>query len=315
MSHPDEFVRTLQRKAAELRDWPRCRVPTILPAVRQIAREAATQNYRWSSLVIGDCQKHAVYHGDCPGVTRRVRDNRTKRRRVNARTLTDEETGPMIITKKTISRRTVLRGLGVTMALPLLDGMVPASDRVGEDRGEADQPFRRGVCAERHDHEGLAADDRRRRVRVHAHHGAAGAVPRPAARAEQSELRPDGRAARRDTRQGVHAIPDRRVAADERIPARRRDFDGPDPRAGNREAHAAGVARARDRVERHGRRLRHRFCVSLHQHHLVAQRQHAVADAKQSARRVRASVRRQRQHGSQRRGSPGFVGSAASSIR
>jgi uncharacterized protein DUF1552 len=32
----------------------------------------------------------------------------------------------MIITKKKISRRTVLRGLGVTLALPLLDGMVPA---------------------------------------------------------------------------------------------------------------------------------------------------------------------------------------------
>ena len=32
----------------------------------------------------------------------------------------------MIITKKAIPRRTVLRGLGATVALPLLDGMVPA---------------------------------------------------------------------------------------------------------------------------------------------------------------------------------------------
>src|SRR6266853_1169505 len=32
----------------------------------------------------------------------------------------------MIITKKAIHRRTVLRGLGATLALPLLDGMVPA---------------------------------------------------------------------------------------------------------------------------------------------------------------------------------------------
>src|SRR5262245_30752696 len=32
----------------------------------------------------------------------------------------------MIITKTHMSRRTVLRGLGVTMALPLLDSMVPA---------------------------------------------------------------------------------------------------------------------------------------------------------------------------------------------
>ena len=32
----------------------------------------------------------------------------------------------MIITKKTLSRRTLLRGVGATVALPLLDGMVPA---------------------------------------------------------------------------------------------------------------------------------------------------------------------------------------------
>ena len=32
----------------------------------------------------------------------------------------------MIITKKAVPRRTVLRGIGATVALPLLDGMVPA---------------------------------------------------------------------------------------------------------------------------------------------------------------------------------------------
>ena len=32
----------------------------------------------------------------------------------------------MFITRKHISRRTVLRGMGVTMALPLLEAMVPA---------------------------------------------------------------------------------------------------------------------------------------------------------------------------------------------
>ena len=32
----------------------------------------------------------------------------------------------MIVTKKAIPRRTVLRGIGATLALPLLDGMVPA---------------------------------------------------------------------------------------------------------------------------------------------------------------------------------------------
>jgi hypothetical protein len=32
----------------------------------------------------------------------------------------------MFITKKHLSRRTVLRGMGVSVALPLLDAMVPA---------------------------------------------------------------------------------------------------------------------------------------------------------------------------------------------
>ena len=31
-----------------------------------------------------------------------------------------------IVTKKFLSRRTILRGLGASLALPLLDGMVPA---------------------------------------------------------------------------------------------------------------------------------------------------------------------------------------------
>ncbi len=36
----------------------------------------------------------------------------------------------MFITKKHISRRTVLRGAGVSLALPLLDSMIPAQTRV-----------------------------------------------------------------------------------------------------------------------------------------------------------------------------------------
>src|SRR5689334_5305246 len=36
----------------------------------------------------------------------------------------------MIITKKHLSRRTILRGMGATLALPFLDSMVPAFGRV-----------------------------------------------------------------------------------------------------------------------------------------------------------------------------------------
>ena len=33
----------------------------------------------------------------------------------------------MIITKRALSRRTLLRGMGATLALPLLDAMIPAA--------------------------------------------------------------------------------------------------------------------------------------------------------------------------------------------
>jgi len=43
----------------------------------------------------------------------------------------------MIVTKKAISRRTVLRGLGTTLALPLLDAMVPALTATAETPAKA----------------------------------------------------------------------------------------------------------------------------------------------------------------------------------
>ena len=46
----------------------------------------------------------------------------------------------MIITRKAIPRRTVLRGLGASLALPLLDGMVPAAAAL---RGTAAAPVKR----------------------------------------------------------------------------------------------------------------------------------------------------------------------------
>ena len=42
----------------------------------------------------------------------------------------------MIITKKAMSRRTVLRGMGVTIALPLLDSMIPAMTVLAKTPGK-----------------------------------------------------------------------------------------------------------------------------------------------------------------------------------
>ena len=74
----------------------------------------------------------------------------------------------MIITKKHISRRTVLRGMGVTMALPFLDAMVPGPDAAGEDgRGWEDPPLLHRTGARR----GRQHQDRPRKEHVVAGRG------------------------------------------------------------------------------------------------------------------------------------------------
>ena len=62
-----------------------------------------------------------------------------------------------MITKKTLPRRTFLRGVGsAAIALPFLDAMAPAFRRAPSRRG----PGAHGVllCAERHDHGCVESD-------------------------------------------------------------------------------------------------------------------------------------------------------------
>ena len=62
----------------------------------------------------------------------------------------------MLITKKHLSRRTVLRGMGVSLALPLLDSMVPAQTPI---RKTAAKPLSRLACIEMvHGAAGSSAD-------------------------------------------------------------------------------------------------------------------------------------------------------------
>ena len=56
----------------------------------------------------------------------------------------------MFITKKHIPRRTVLRGAGATLALPLLDAMVPAATVLAQTAADAEAAVRRLLRAARH---------------------------------------------------------------------------------------------------------------------------------------------------------------------
>ena len=78
------------------------------PTIRAIAREAARDNYRISSLILAIVKS-------TPFQMRRA-------------------VGVMIIINQTLPRRTFLRGLGATMALPLLDSMVPPLSALAQRR-------------------------------------------------------------------------------------------------------------------------------------------------------------------------------------
>ncbi len=69
----------------------------------------------------------------------------------------------MIVTKKAISRRTVLRGIGVAVSLPLLDAMIPALTAARRRRRNPCAGWRR-VSPERRGVRELAAEGHRRRL-------------------------------------------------------------------------------------------------------------------------------------------------------
>ena len=97
LSRPELFVAHVDRKAADLRAGPRRRVLRRAGGPQDRARGAG----RGLPLLVahsGNRQEHTV---------------------------SNEEIA-MIITKKALPRRTFLRGVGATLALPLLDAMVPA---------------------------------------------------------------------------------------------------------------------------------------------------------------------------------------------
>ena len=97
-----------------------------MPLIRSIVRDSESKNYRFSSLVLGIVKSEPFQVNQKQEITSngpsplRAAANRAVRKRSNKGNVI------MFITKKHISRRTLLRGAGVALALPLLDSMIPA---------------------------------------------------------------------------------------------------------------------------------------------------------------------------------------------
>ncbi len=70
------------------------------------------------------------------------------------------------ITKKHLPRRTFLRGMGVTIALPLLDSMVPAQTPLARDGRQSGEPAELHLCAARRHDGQVDSGDGGRRVRA-----------------------------------------------------------------------------------------------------------------------------------------------------
>ena len=148
LDRSDVFVRTADGKAADLR--PGRRTEVLRYAGGSLDRPGTpagttTVFHRWFS----DCEKRSVSD-----------EGETSESRSGGTTMT-------FITKKHLPRRTFLRGMGVTLALPLLDSMVPAQTPLAKTRRQSQQPPELHLrSARRHDGQ-VDARDGRHGLRVH----------------------------------------------------------------------------------------------------------------------------------------------------
>ena len=106
----------------------------------------------------------------------------------------------MFITKMSLPRRTFLRGVGATVALPLLDAMVPAFTAMAKTAAHAAARASARLRSARRDHGPVDARDGRARLRVHADPEAARAVQGLSWSSSATCARPGGRRRTRTSR-------------------------------------------------------------------------------------------------------------------
>ena len=113
---------------------------------RASCAQAASQNYRFEVHCPGRRAKRCVPQARTGRAAARVADDAG----VQSEFRTVKKAGgiAMFLTKKHLSRRTVLKGAGATIALPLLDAMIPARTALGEHR-RSDQARASAMCTSR----------------------------------------------------------------------------------------------------------------------------------------------------------------------
>ena len=202
------------------------------------------------------------------------------------------------ITKKHLSRRTFLRGVGVTLALPLLDSMIPARRRCAQTAATPKTRFALHLRPARRDHGQVDAGDRGPGFEFTEILQAARAVPRPHQRHQRPGASDVAGAGGAESAGANHtrsaAVFLSGAVAEARRAGAPRHHGRSGRGAADRPGHAAAVARA-DRSRKPVLALRGGFSCAYREHDLLAGADVAAADAEQPAGGVRAAVRR-RQH-------------------
>ena len=206
----------------------------------------------------------------------------------------------MFITKKHMSRRTILRGAGATLALPLLEAMIPASTALAQTAATPKPRFV-GCFVPHGAAPGYWVPEHRRQTGRGAslQLETAGTV-RESDRDHERPAFPLGRTASgRDGRRplGGRGVSVRQQTQEDRRRGRvrghhhRSDHRAKDRRGEPDAVHAAGGRGPGREFEQ----LRRGLQLHLHQHHLLVVADRSAADGAESAGGVRAHVRR-RQH-------------------
>ena len=317
LAHTRLVRHDLHREPAELRARPVARPARHADGAGHRPRRRARHDYRFSSLPAGHRDERAVPDA-AGGRGRRPRwcdrAGTAGQRRAEARGSSSGRTGvrrartDVSHHEKHLSRRTVLRGMGAAMALPLLEAMVPAQTLLAPDRGGAAD---RGWSASRWCTGRPAA-------RSTASTSTTGCRRRPGAtsssRRSSKPLEPFrdyltvvtqdrsagrrgvvGQRGRRRSFPLERGVPHRRAPeADRRLGRRGRHVDRPDLRPAVRPGHAAAVDAARHRERRPGRRLRLQLHLRLLRADQLVVADDAAADDHRPAHGLREPVRRRR---------------------
>ena len=217
-----------------------------------------------------------------------------------------------------IPRRTFLQGAGVTLALPLLDAMVPAATAAGADGRRAEEPRSSGSSSRTGWRRATGCPSRRARFRRSCRSSSSRSKKVKDQTVVLSGLWSKSAEPPEGTTGSDHwvaaAYPDRHQAAQDRRVRRdrRQPDDRSDHRAEDRPGDAAAVAAAGGRgSELELEQLRRRLQLFVHELDLVDRpadagqradrRDEPAADGAQPAGRVRAAVRQRRDAGGARR--------------